>query len=159
MSTIDSTSIRPLDVDLTAIVLLQSLIFLLQPPKLAPAEPPAPASRGRLCCLAGLTAPSYSHLWPVYPSTHPHLLLFIGDGSRTTQPSYSPPRGQPLPYLPQLHAVPFVGIAIVHRPGALGVAWSMWSTNNIHRKRTVRGEADSWIQGRTQGNASLLRAK
>ena len=69
----------------------------------------------------------YSHPWPVYPSTHPHLLLFSGDGSRTSQPSYSPPRGQPLPCLPRLRVVPFVGLAVVHRPGALGAAWSTMS--------------------------------
>ena len=68
-----------------------------------------------------------SHPWPVYPSTHPHLLLFSGDGSRTSQPSYSPPRGQPLPCLPRLRVVPFVGLAVVHRPGALGAAWSTMS--------------------------------
>ena len=56
---IDSTSVRPLDVNLMAIMLVQSLIFLPQPPKPAPAEPPAPASRGRLCRRAGLTVPSY----------------------------------------------------------------------------------------------------
>ena len=37
--------------------------------------------------------------------------------------------------------------------------WSTWSTNDIHRKWTVHGEADNWVNGRTQGNASLLRAK
>ena len=31
--------------------------------------------------------------------------------------------------------------------------------NDIHRKWTVNGEANSWVHGRTQGNASLLRAK
>ena len=101
----------------------------------------------------------YSHPWPVYPSTHPHLLLFSGDGSRTSQPSYSPPRGQPLSCLPRLRVVPFIGLAFVHCPHALSAAWSTWSTNDIHRKWTVRGEADSWVHGRTQGNASLLRAK
>ena len=52
---------------------------------LAPARtgPPAPASR------IGLTAPYYSHCWPGHSSTHPHLLLFFGDGSRTSKPSYS----------------------------------------------------------------------
>ena len=30
-----------------------------------------PPPRGRLCCRAGLTAPSYSHRWPSHPSTHP----------------------------------------------------------------------------------------
>ena len=48
---------------------------------------------------------------------------------------------------PRLHVVPFVGLAIVHHPGALGAAWSMWSTNDIHRKWTIRGEADSWVHG------------
>ena len=33
-----------------------------------------------------------------------------------------------------------------HRLGALGVAWSTWSTTDFHRKSTVRGEADSWVQ-------------
>ena len=39
------------------------------------------------------------------------------------------------------------------------LAWSTWSTTDMHLKWTVRGEADNWIHGRTQGNASLLRAK
>ena len=39
-----------LDVHPTASVLLQSLIFLLQPPKPAPTGLPAPSSRGWLCC-------------------------------------------------------------------------------------------------------------
>ena len=34
-----------------------------------------------------------------------------------------------------------------HRPGALGAAWSTWSTADFHRKSTVRGEADSWVDG------------
>ena len=41
-----------------------------------------PPPRGRLCFRACLTAPSYSHRWPSHPSTHPHLLLFSGDGRR-----------------------------------------------------------------------------
>src|SRR3989337_2881195 len=48
-----------------------------------------PPPRGRLGCRAGLTAPPYSHRWPSHPSTHPHLLLFSGDGRRTSKPSYS----------------------------------------------------------------------
>jgi hypothetical protein len=63
--------------------------------------------------------------------------------SRTREPSYSTPHGHPLPHLPQLRVVPFLGLAVVHRPGALGVAWSMWSTTDFHRKSTVHGEADS----------------
>ena len=39
--------------------------------------------------------------------------------------------------------VPFLGLAVVHRRGALGAAWSMWSTTDFHRKGTMRGDADS----------------
>ena len=67
--------------------------------------------------------------------------------SRTGEPSYSFPRGLPLPRLPRLRVVPFLGLAIVHRPGALGMAWSAWSTTDMHLKWTVRGEADSWVHG------------
>src|SRR3954466_16412916 len=132
-----------------AIVLLQPLVLLLQPPKPAPVVPRAPASRGRLRCGGGLTAPYYSHRWPGHPSTHPHPLLFCGDVSltpqRTSEPSYSSTRGYPLPPLPQLRVVPFLGLAVIHCLGALGAAWSMWSTTDFYRKSTVCGEVDSWV--------------
>ena len=67
---------------------VSSISDLLAPAaKAAPAGPPAPASHGRLCCHAGLSAPYYSHRWPGHPSTHPHPLLFCGDGSLTLQPN------------------------------------------------------------------------
>ena len=137
-----------------AVVLLQPLVFLLQPPKPAPVVPRAPASRGRLRCGRGLTAPYYSHRWPGHPSTHPHHLLFCGNGSltphRTSEPSYSSTRGHPLPRLPRLRVVPFLGLAVVHRPGALGTTWSTWSRNGFHRTWTVHGEADNWVHGRSE---------
>ena len=102
--------------------------------------PHATASRGRLCYRGGLTAPYYSHRWPGPAATA------ASHRSRTSEPSYSSPRGHPLPRLPRLCVVPFLGLAVVHRPGALGAAWSTWSTTNFHRKSTVRGEADSWVQ-------------
>ena len=58
-----------------------------------------------------------------------------------------------------LRVIPFLGLAVVHHPGDLGAAWSTWSTTDMHLKWTVRGEADSWVHGCTQGNASLLRTK
>ena len=70
--------------------------------------------------------------------------------SRTSEPSYSSPRGHPLPRLPRLRVVPFLGPAVVHRLGALGAAWSMWSTTDFHRKSTVHGEADSWVHSRSK---------
>ena len=69
--------------------------------------------------------------------------------SRTSKPSYSSPHGHPLLRLPQLRVVPFLGLAVVHRLGALSAAWSMWSTT-FHWKSTVHGEADSWVHGRSK---------
>ena len=44
----------------------------------------------------------------------------------------------------------FLGLAVMHRPGALGAAWSTWSRNDFHQTWTVRGEADSWVHGRSK---------
>ena len=122
-------------------VLLQPLVFLLQPPNPAPAGPPAPASRGWLCCRTCLTAPYYSHRW-TGPAT-----TAASHRNRTSEPSYSSPRGLPLPRLPRLPVVPFLSLVVVHRHGALGAMWSMWSTTDFHRKSTVHGEVDSWVHG------------
>ena len=70
--------------------------------------------------------------------------------SRTSEPSYSSPRGHPVPRLPRLRVVPFLGLAVIHHLGALGAACSMWSTTDFHRKSTVHGEADSWVHGRSK---------
>ena len=122
-------------------MLLQPLVFLLQPPEAAPVVPHAPTSRGRLCCRGGLTAPYYSHRCPGPTATA------ASHRSRTSEPSYSSPRGLPLLCLPRLRVVPFLGLVVVHHRGALHAAWSTWSRNNFHRKSTVRGEADSWVHG------------
>ena len=52
-----------------------------------------------------------------------------------------------LPPVARLCVVPFLGLAVVHRRGAFGSAWSMWLTTDFHRKSIVRGEADSWVHG------------
>ena len=59
----------------------------------------------------------------------------------TSQVSHASPSATPLPRLPHLRVVPVWGLAVVHRLGALG---AVWSTYEIHRKRTVRGEPDGW---------------
>ena len=117
-----------------------------------------PPPRVRLCCRAGLTAPSYSHRWPSHPSTHPHLLLFSSDGRRTSKPSYSSVWETTAEYsLAPCRSLP--------RPRRRPPPWCSrrgvvtWSMSDMHLKWTVRGEVDSWVHGRTQGNASLLRAK
>ena len=148
-----------MDVHPTAVVLLQSLLFLLQPLKQAPAGLPAPSSPRPAVLPRKPHSPIVLPSLAYHPSTHPHLQLFSADGRRTSKPSYSPPHGKQLPSLPCLRVIPFLGLTVVHHPGALGAAWSTWSTTDMHLKWIVRGEADSWVHGRTQGNASLLRAK
>ena len=97
---------------------------------------------GRLCC----------HRWPCHPSILTHTSCYspamaASHRSRSSQPTYSPPRGHPLPRLPRLRVIPFLGLAVVHRRGAHGTAWSTWSRNDFHRMWTVRGEADNWVHG------------
>ena len=128
---------------------VSSISHLLAPAaKAAPAGPPAPASRGRLCCRAGLSVPCYSLRCQGIPLlTHtPYYsaATIASHRSRTGEPLYSSPRGLPLPHLPRLCVIPFLGLAVVHRRGALSAAWSMWSTTDFHRKSTVHGEAGSW---------------
>ena len=136
------------------VVLLQHLVFLLQPPKPALVVPRAPASRGRLRCRGGLTAPTNPTAGQAIPLlTHTpcySAMIAASHHSRTSEPSYSSLRGLSLPRLPRIHVLPFLGLAIVHRPGALGTAWSTWSRNDFHRKSTVRGDADSWVHGRSK---------
>ena len=99
----------------------------------------AQASPPHCTPIAGLAIPLLTHT-PCYSAA-----TAASHRSRTSEPSYSSPRGHPLPHLPRLHVVPFLGLAVVHCRGALGAAWSMWSTTDFHRKSTVRGEADSWV--------------
>ena len=101
--------------------------------------------------IAGLAIPVLTHTCCYSPAT--------ADEPVNPRTVVLPPREKQLPSLPCLRVVPFLGLAVVHRPGALGAAWSTWSMTDMHLKWTVRGEADSWVHGRTQGNASLLRAK
>ena len=70
--------------------------------------------------------------------------------SRTGEPSYSSPGGLPLLRLPWLRVVPFLGLAVVHRPGALSAAWSTWSRNDFHQNSTVCGEANIWVHDRSK---------
>ena len=98
--------------------------------------------------ITGLAIPLLTHTCYYSPGTADEPV-----NPRTT------PCGKQLPSIPWLRVVPFQGLAVVHRPGALGAAWSTWSMNDIHRKWTVRGEADSWVHGHTHGIASLLRTK
>ena len=143
-----------MDVNPAAVVFLQSLIFLLQPPKQRRRDrllpPPmvvcavAQASAPPTTPTAGQGIPLLTHT-PCYSAA-----MAASHRSRTSEPSYSSPRGHPLPRLPRLRVVPFLGLAVVHRPGALGAVWSTWSRNGFHRMWTVRGEADSWVHYRSK---------
>ena len=121
--------------------------------------PAAQSSAGRVACSC-LSWPAVLSRRPHRPHTTPtagqaipllthtpcySVATAASQRSRTSEPSYSSPRGLPLPRLPRLPVVPFLGLVVVHRPGALGAAWSTWSRNGFHRTWTVRGEADSWV--------------
>ena len=115
--------------------------------------PAAQSSAGRVACSC---LP-----WPAVLPRRPHrpycshcwlgpVATAASHRSRTSEPLYSSPHGLPLPRLPRLRIVPFLGLAVVHRPGALGAAWSTWSTTDMPLKWTVRGEADSWVHCRSK---------
>ena len=90
------------------------------------------------------TTPTAGQAIPPLHSPTPPVILRQRQRSRTSEPSYSSPRLLPLPRLPWLRVVPFLGLAVVHRRSALRAAWSR---NDSHQKSTVRGEADSWVHG------------
>ena len=150
-----------MDVHPTAVMLFQSLLFLLQPLKQAPAGLPAPSSRGRLCCrvgspphrtpLAGLAIPLLTHTCCYSPATadepiNPRTVVLPSTWETTAESSLPlcrslpRPRRRPLPWCSRRAMVNVVN-------------------KEIHRTWTLRVEADSWVHDRTQGNASLLRAK
>ena len=140
-----------MDVNPTAVVFLQSLIFLLQPPKQRRQDhllPPPMADCAVAQASAPPTTPTAGQGIPLLTHTPCYSAATAASHrSRTGEPSYYSPHGIPLPCLPRLRVVPFLGLAVVHRRGALGAAWSMWSMTDFHRKSTVRGEADSWVHG------------
>ena len=127
-----------LSLSATVVVLLQPLVFVLQPHKAAPIVPHAPTSRGRLCCRGGLTAPTIPTVGQALQRRQPHTTL--------------EPVNPRTPLRAGLHCrvVPFLGLTVVHRCGALRAAWSTWSRNDFHRKSTVCGEADSWVHSRSK---------
>ena len=119
-----------------------SSISRLLPPALA--GPPAPASRGRLCCRGGLTAPTTPTAGQAIPPLHSPttpVILQRRQRSRTSEPSYSSPRVHPLSRrpLPRPRRRPPPWCS---RRGVVNVV-----TTDFHPKNTVRGEADSWVHG------------
>ena len=104
--------------------------------------------------------------WPAAMRRRPHRPLLLPPLARPSLYSPTPPvilrRRQPHtaaervnPHTPlrvgiHCRVVPFLGLVVIHRCGALRVAWSTWSRNDFHRTWTVRGEADSWVHGRSK---------
>ena len=66
---------------------------------------------------AGQAIPLLTHT-PCYSAA-----MAASHRSRTSEPSYSSPCGHPLSRLPRLRVSPFLGLVVVHCPGALGTAW------------------------------------
>ena len=89
--------------------------------------------------IAGLAVPLLTHTCYYSPATadepvNPRTVVLPSAWETTAEYSW-------------LLVIPFLGLAFVHCPGALGAAWSTWSRNDFHQKSTVRGEADSWVHG------------
>ena len=130
-----------MDVNPTAVVFLQSLIFLLQPPNPAPADrllPPPVAG----CAVAQASQP------PTTPTAGQAIPLL----------THIPP----LLWLSRLRVIPFLGLVVIHRAGVLGTAWSTWSTNESHRKMTVCERLiveTHHAHGRMHATASFLPSK
>ena len=122
-----------------------SSISRLLPPALP--GPPTPASGVQWRCFGPLAVKHYptdGQAIPPLLRTSCYSLPSVGPPrTRTSQVSHSSSSATPLPHLPHLLVVPVWGLTVIHCLGALGGAWSTWSTNESHRKRTVRGEADS----------------
>ena len=129
-----------------AVVLLQPLVFLLQPPRAVPVVPPAPAFCGWLCYRGGLTAPIL--LPPLArPSLHsltPPVIL------RRRQPhTAAEPVNPRTPLRAGFHYCVSPGSAsssaLVRSPCAMHrrLALSTWSTTERNKEMTVRGEDDS----------------
>ena len=150
-----------MDVNPTAVVFLQSLIFLLQLPKQRRRDrlvPPlvagcavAQASVPPTTPTAGQGIPLLTHT-PCYSAA-----TAASHRSRTGEPSYSSPRGLPLPRLPRLRVVPFLGLAIVQTTALVLSARRCQRPTSIERVLYV--ERLTTGSRRPQGSASLLRAK
>ena len=137
-------------------MLLQPLVFLLQPPKAASVVPHAPASHGRLCYRGGLTAPTTPTASQAIPlRTHtPYYSAATAAShrSRTSEPSYSSPCGLPLLRLPRLPVVPFLGLAIVHHPGAL-------ARRGQHGQGTASIGRGLYVERLTAGSTAAARKR
>ena len=92
-------------------------------PPLAAGYAAAQASRPHRTPIAGLAIPLLTHT----------CCYSLATADEPVNPC-TPPCGKQLLSIPWLRVVPFLGLAVVHHPGALGAAWSTWSMNNIHRK-------------------------
>ena len=76
--------------------------------------------------------------------------------TRTSQVSHSSPSATPLSRLPHLRVVPVWGLAVVHRLGALGAAWSTYESHrkSLYVESLMAGTHE--VHGRTQGKFLLI---
>ena len=136
--------------------------------------PAAQSSAGRVTCSC-LPCPATMRRRPHRPLLLPQLAQGIpllthtpcyfaataaSHRSRTSEPSYSSPRGLPLLRLPRLRVIPFLGLAVIQTTAPV-----------LSARRGQRGQGPTSIgrvlymerltawSRRPQGSASLLRAK
>jgi hypothetical protein len=128
---------KALDLHPTAGILLQSLIFSPQRCRNRLLQPSA--SSGVVLRSSAKRYPADGQAIPPLRTSCYSLPSVGPPRTRTSQVSHSSPSATPLLRLPHLRVIPVWGLAVVHRLGALGAAWSTYES---HRKRTLRGEPD-----------------
>ena len=130
------------------------------------------ASRVTCCCLpwpamlprrphrphttptAGQAIPPLTH-YPCY-----FAVMAASHRSRTNEPSYSSPRGHPLPRLPRLRVVPFLGLVVVQTTAlVLSVRRGQRGQRPTSIGRVLYVERLTAGSRRPQGSASLLCTK
>ena len=101
--------------------------------------------------------------WAIPPLTHPpcySAAMVASHRSRTSEPWYSSPRGHPLPHLPRLRVIPFLGLAVVQTTAlVLPAQCGQRGQRPTSIGRVLYVERLTAGSRRPQGSASLLRAK
>ena len=145
---------KALDLHPTADILLQSLVFFPQRCRNRLLQPSA--SSGVVLRSSAKRYPADGHSIPPLHTSCYSLPSVGPPRTQTSQVSHSSPSATPLPRLPHLRVIPVWGLAVVHRLGALGAAWSTYES---HRKRTVHESLTARtheVHGRTQGKFLLI---
>ena len=146
---------KVLDLHPTAGILLQSLVFFPQHCRDHLLQPLA--SSGVVLRSLAKCYPADGQAIPPLRTSCYSLPSVSPPRTRTSQVSHSSPSVTPLPRLPHLRVIPVWGLAVVHRLGALGAAWSTYRVigRGLYVESLTAGTQE--VHGRTQGKFLLIK--